>query len=151
MQPSSRHKFRALRLGVPSVIAQFETVLKSEEGKIVDTRMYNVDLNSGTAIDWHISLQVSTPGPTTLVPAGWYVATTEPSHRHDLLAGLPVNTLSGWDVSKLGWLKAGRRGYSSSSLEQLRQKFIPTVESCAEGKHSGYFSHAEIDRHKYVG
>ena len=47
MQPSSRELFRAIRLGVPSVLAQFETVLKNEEGEVVDTRMFNIDLNSG--------------------------------------------------------------------------------------------------------
>ena len=47
MQPSSRELFRAVRLGVPSVLAQFEAVLKSEEGEVVDSRMFNVDLNSG--------------------------------------------------------------------------------------------------------
>ena len=48
VQPASREMFRAVRLGLPSVLAQFETVLKNEEGEVVDTRMFNIDLNSGT-------------------------------------------------------------------------------------------------------
>ena len=50
VQPSSRELFRAVRLGVPSVLAQFETVLKNEKGEVVDTRMFNIDLNSGTVV-----------------------------------------------------------------------------------------------------
>ena len=50
MQPASREMFRAVRLGVPSVLAQFETVLKNEDGEVVDTRMFNIDLNSGMHI-----------------------------------------------------------------------------------------------------
>ena len=50
VQPSSRELFRAVRLGVPSVLAQFETVLKNEKGEVVDTRMFNIDLNSGIEV-----------------------------------------------------------------------------------------------------
>ena len=32
------------------MLAQFETVLKNEEGEVVDTRMINIDLNSGIEV-----------------------------------------------------------------------------------------------------
>ena len=102
---------------------------------------------SGAAIDWYISLQLSTPGPTTLVPPSWYVVPDHAGHRHRLLTGLHVNGLDGWDINKLGWLKAGKKGkFITSSLEQLRQRFLPTVESCAEGSYSGSFVSGEIDK-----
>ena len=100
---------------------------------IIDSRTYNVDLNTGTTIDWDVSLQVSSPGPTTLVPPGWYV-TMDPetvSQSHTLLAGLPVNDLDGWDVTRLGWMKAGagRDDLVTSSLEMLVSVNIPLHNS----------------------
>ena len=102
---------------------------------------------SGAVIDWYISLQISSPGPTTLVPPGWYVVPDHPSHRHSLLTGLHVNGLDEWDINKLGWFKAGKRSsFVTSSLEQLSQQFLPTVESCAEGRYYGSFASGEIDK-----
>ena len=70
-----------------------------------------------------------------------------PSHRHTLLAGLDVNGLDGWDIHKLGWLKAGKKDkFVSASLDHLVQLFSPVVESCADGKYSGSFVSGEIDR-----
>ena len=103
--------YRAVHLSVPSVVAQFKTVYRDSEGLIIDSRTYNVDLNSGTTIDWDVSLQVSSSGPSTLVPPGWYVSVEQESssHSHNLLAGLEINDLDGWDITKLGWMMAGRR------------------------------------------
>ena len=70
-----------------------------------------------------------------------------PSHRHTLLAGLDVNGLDGWDIHKLGWLKAGKKGkFVSASLDHLVHLFSPVVENCADGKYSGSFVSGEIDR-----
>ena len=46
----SDKKFRAVNLRVPSVIAQFQTKYIDENGTVLDTRTYNVDLNSGEQI-----------------------------------------------------------------------------------------------------
>ena len=70
MTPISPRMYRAVHLSVPSVVAQFKTVYRDSEGLVIDSRNYNVDLNSGTTIDWDVSLQVSSSGPSTLVPAG---------------------------------------------------------------------------------
>ena len=111
-----------------------------------------VNIYLGAAIDWYISLQVSSPGPTTLVPSGWYVVPDHPSHRHTLLAGLDVNGLDGWDIHKLGWLKAGKnKNFVTASLNRLVNLFSPSVESCSDGKYSGSFSSGEIDRHDIGG
>ena len=151
-QPSSQGLFRAIRLGVPSVLAQFETILRDNTGEVVDSRIFNIDLNSGAAIDWYLSLQVSTPGPTTLAPPGWYVVPGTTSHRNSLLTALNVNGLDEWDINKLGWLKAGKMNrFVTSSLEQLSQHFLPSVQSCAEGEYSGYFARGEIDKQDIGG
>ena len=147
--------YRAVHLSVPSVIAQFRTVYRDAEGAEVDSRTYNVDLNTGTTIDWDVSLQVSSPGPSTLVPPGWYVALDpgRPAHSHTLLSGLTINELDGWDVTKLGWMKAGGRDeVVTASLEQLAQAFSPQVESCAGGRHRGTFaSSVKIDEAELGG
>ena len=75
-----------------------------------------------------MSLQVSSPGPTSLVPPGWYVVPDLPSHHHTLLAGEEVHPLDGWDVEKLGWFKTGMGGQPvADRLDQLIQSFIPKV------------------------
>ena len=51
--------YRAVHLSVPNVIAQFKTVYRDSDGMMIDSRTYNVDLNTGTTIDWDVSLQVS--------------------------------------------------------------------------------------------
>jgi len=153
VQPASRERYRAVHLAVPNIMAQFKTVYKNEKGDIVDTRSYNIDLNSGSTIDWDVTLQVSSPGPTTLVPSGWYVVPDHPSHKHTLLPGLDVNGLDGWDIHKLGWLKAGKLGaVVTSSLEQLVQSYIPVVKNCAAGKYEGSFtSGIEINKNEVGG
>ena len=95
---------------------------------------------------------MSSPGPSTLVPPGWYVA-LDPAHSHTLLSGLTINELDGWDVTKLGWMKAGGRGeVVTASLEQLAQAFSPQVESCAGGRHRGSFaSSVKIDEAELGG
>jgi len=145
--PAGSEKYRAVQLGVPSVLAQFNTVYKDEQGEVVDTRQYSIDLNSGTTIDWDVSLQVSSPGPSTLVPPGWYVVPDTPGQQHSLLAGLDVNPLEGWDPAKVGWVKAGPdRTFVTSGLRHLLQYFTPQVQSCSQGKYTGSFSGGQINR-----
>ena len=90
-----------------------------QDGTVLDTRTYNIDLNAGTTIDWDVSLLVSSPGPTSLVPPGWYVVPdntaadgsgSAKSHQHVMLAGEEVNGLDGWDLDRLGWFKMAAGG-----------------------------------------
>lgn len=43
---------RAVRLGVPSVVATFRTVLRGDKGEVEDSREFTVNLNTGAVIDW---------------------------------------------------------------------------------------------------
>ena len=42
-----KNKFRAIQLSVPTAIAHFRVVHRNADGNVVDTRDYNIDLNSG--------------------------------------------------------------------------------------------------------
>ena len=39
--------YKAIRLGVPSTLATFRTVLRDQHGEAVDNRVFTVDLNTG--------------------------------------------------------------------------------------------------------
>ena len=68
-----------------------------------------------------MSLQVSSPGPTSLVPPGWYVVPELPgTHQHTLLAGEQVNPLDGWDIEKLGWFKVNKQNHKIHKREAQR-------------------------------
>ena len=51
VKPISDKKYRAVNLRIPNVIAQFQTKYIDENGTVLDTRNYNVDLNSGMFMD----------------------------------------------------------------------------------------------------
>ena len=53
----------------------------------------------GTSVDWEVSLQVGSSGPSHVLPSGWYI---EDPKDGILLGNLPVNALNEWDVAKLG-------------------------------------------------
>ena len=42
-----KNKFRAIQLSVPTAIAHFRVVHRNADGNLIDTRDYNIDLNSG--------------------------------------------------------------------------------------------------------
>ena len=46
--PQDDRRLRALELSVPSVIATFQVKHRNSDGIIIDSRVYNIDLNSGT-------------------------------------------------------------------------------------------------------
>ena len=52
-------------------------------------------------MDWEVSLQVGSAGPSHLLPPGWYI---EDPRDSILLGNLPINALDEWDVAKLGKL-----------------------------------------------
>lgn len=101
-----------------------------------------VDLNTGTTVDWDVSLQVSTSGPTNMVPMGWYVV----KGQNTLIAGVEVNSLNGWDLDKFGWLKTDPEGHAvTSKLSQLLHRFTPKVESCANQRYSGKITGGKVN------
>ena len=87
-----------------------------------------------------------------MAPTGWYVVEELPNYRQALITGLELNELNEWDTNKLGWMKAGDGGkFVTASLEQLRNHFTPTVDSCLEGKYQTTFSSGEIDKGSIQG
>ena len=46
--PQNDRRLRAIELSVPTVIATFQVKHRNSDGIIVDSRVYNIDLNSGT-------------------------------------------------------------------------------------------------------
>ena len=82
-------------------------------------------------MDWEVSLQVGSAGPTHAMPAGWYV---EDPRDSVLLGNLPINGLDEWDVSKLGWFKSRSpiENHMDATGEQIvRSAFKVDVENCA--------------------
>ena len=128
-----------------------------QDGTVLDTRTYNIDLNAGTTIDWDVSLLVSSPGPTSLVPPGWYVVPdntaadgsgSAKSHQHVLLAGEEVNGLDGWDLDRLGWFKMAAGGQAvlrAEGLSQLAARFSPTIGDCAGGSYTASFRSGRLN------
>ena len=45
--PQNDRRLRAIELSVPTVIATFQVKHRNSDGIIVDSRVYNIDLNSG--------------------------------------------------------------------------------------------------------
>ena len=93
----------------------------------------------GTALDWYMTLHLSSPGPASVLTPGWYVT---PADSHDrLIGGVDLNDLNTWDVDRLGWVKVGLGGrLTSPSMDQLSRYFVPRVESCVNGVNTGHFT-----------
>ena len=86
--------------------------------------------SSGTSVDWEVSLQVGSAGPSHAIPPGWYV---EDPRNGLLLGNLPINALNEWDVTKLGWLKSrspSENHIDSAGQQIIRQSFKVEVEDC---------------------
>ena len=137
---------QAVRLGNPNVQAQFRTVLKNLSGEVVDSRIFTTDLNKGSALDWYLTLHLSSPGPASVLPGGWYL--TSP-HTPDLLltGNNNLNGLNTWQVDRLGWAKLGPGGdLVTPEVSSLARRFVPRVENCLDLSHSGHFQGGQIDR-----
>ena len=108
-----------------------------------------INLVLGTSVDWEVSLQVTSSGPSHALPPGWYVV--DPGTGSDvtgtgssgLLGNVPVNGLDEWDVNKLGWFKFRQTSGSAhdgvdhmETGHQIRQAFSATVENCQENRHT---------------
>ena len=80
-------------------------------------------------MDWEVSLQVGSAGPTHSMPGGWYIEDPADSF---LLGNLPINGLDEWDVSKLGWFKSRsptENHMDSTGQQIIRQAFKVQVEN----------------------
>ena len=86
----------------------------------------------GTSVDWEVSLQVGSAGPSHAIPPGWYI---EDPVTGILLGNVPVNSLDEWDVSKLGWFKSRsptENHIDAAGQQIIRQAFKVDVNNCAE-------------------
>ena len=57
----SRNKYRAIQLSVPTVIAHLKVEHRDPEDNVLDSREYNIDLNSGQCLQYY---QPSMNSPT---------------------------------------------------------------------------------------
>ncbi|CAB4064408.1 unnamed protein product [Lepeophtheirus salmonis] len=99
LEKDENKRYRAVELSVPSIIAELNVRHLNEDYSVVDSRTYHVDLNSGSSVDWEVSLQMSGAGPSNSVPPGWYMV---PEMSHDLFGSIPINRLDEWNIYKLG-------------------------------------------------
>ena len=78
---------------------------------------YLLLFSTGTSVDWEVSLQVGSAGPTHLLPPGWYI---EDPRDSILLGHLPINGLDEWDVAKLGKIFKRFSRPSNSLCQKLK-------------------------------
>ena len=83
-------------------------------------------------MDWEVSLQIGSAGPSHALPPGWYI---EDPRESILLGNVPINGLDEWDVAKLGWFKS--RSLSEDHIDAtgqqiIRQAFKAQVEDCGQ-------------------
>ena len=144
-------RVRPLHHQMYSVMATFKTELKNTAGEVVDSRMFNVNLNTGAMMDWYVRIVISSAGPTTLLSPGWYVS--REASRSQLMAGLDINGLHTWDVTRPGWVKAGPRPgeFLTQNLGQLAHHFRPEVTNCGGGQLTAAFSRVFIDQAELGG
>ena len=53
---TQENKYRAIQLSVPTAIAHFRVVHRDADENLIDTRDYNIDLNSGRSLLKHNNL-----------------------------------------------------------------------------------------------
>ena len=102
-------------------------MLKNETGHVIDSRVFNTDLNKGSALDWYMTLHIASPGPASVLGPGWYLTRGhEAATSQSLMTGVSLNSLNTWDVDRLGWVKLGPGGkLVTQSMDQLGRYFVP--------------------------
>ncbi|XP_040568877.1 cell fusion protein aff-1 [Lepeophtheirus salmonis] len=138
LEKDENKRYRAVELSVPSIIAELNVRHLNEDYSVVDSRTYHVDLNSGSSVDWEVSLQMSGAGPSNSVPPGWYMV---PEMSHDLFGSIPINRLDEWNIYKLGWFKSKRdKDHIESTGHQLRRAFDVEMLNCMDNSYRTEFS-----------
>ena len=70
--PQNDRRLRAIELSVPTVIATFQVKHRNSDGIIVDSRVYNIDLNSGTYLSTCILTTIRTQWGRVVRDRGYY-------------------------------------------------------------------------------
>ena len=83
----------------------------------------------GTSVDWEVSLQLSSTGPSNILPPGWYFMQMEDAvtlrNLTSLYGNVPINNLNEWSLDKLGWYKTSKR---RRLYRQMEKKYSPSAE-----------------------
>ena len=113
---------------------------------------------SGTSVDWEVSLQLSSTGPSNILPPGWYFMPHRPditTRNTSLFGNVPINNLNEWSLDKLGWYKTPQKGkaryhgrtrkdkkfngdgnqVAAHTFSQVKQALNVDVHNCAENAH----------------
>ena len=72
-------------------------------------------------MDWEVSLQLSSTGPSNILPPNWYfmqIGDEITSNSTYLYGNVPINNLNEWSLDKLGWYKTSRRRRNMSRRMQ---------------------------------
>ena len=103
--------------------------------------------------DFDLRLQVSSSGPSSSIPAGWYSSSSSSSSFEDnnkngeeLLGNVPVNELNEWNVNKLGWIKSydAAAGKLLPDENVLKNAFSLKVLNCQRNEYSAELNSAFI-------
>ena len=109
--------------------------------------MHKFFISEGTSVDWEVSLQLSSAGPSNRMPPGWYFTRAGSEIWHSTMAAslygnVGINGLDEWSVDKLGWYKSpksfkyhGDPGFhngqvSLRTMQQIRDAFQINTASC---------------------
>ena len=73
-------------------------------------------------MDWEVSLQLSSTGPSNILPPNWYfmqIGADGSSNSTYLYGNVPINNLNEWSLDKLGWYKTSRRRIMSRQMQKI--------------------------------
>ena len=112
-------------------------------------------------MDWEVSLQLSSTGPSNILPPNWYfmqIGDEITSNSTYLYGNVPINNLNEWSLDKLGWYKTSRRRRNMSrrmqkivdsnfhqtkddqvvahTFSQIKRALNVKVKNCAGNAHS---------------
>ena len=112
-------------------------------------------------MDWEVSLQLSSTGPSNILPPNWYfmqIGDEITSNSTYLYGNVPINNLNEWSLDKLGWYKTSRRRRKMSrrmqkivdsnfhqtkndqvvahTFSQIKRALNVKVKNCAGNAHS---------------
>ena len=101
----------------------------------------------GTAVDWEVSLQLSSTGPSNILPPSWYfMPLNNDGHmlRHNqtqryLYGNLPINNLNEWDLDKLGWYKTSKK--RGMMMAHQHRKFTNSLFADANNNENQVVAH----------
>ena len=73
-------------------------------------------------MDWEVSLQLSSTGPSNILPQKWYfmeIGDNASTNATYLYGNVPINNLNEWSLDKLGWYKTSRQRSLSRQVRKM--------------------------------